>query len=130
MAGEVGPQSQPDPCFPPGELHHQETGQLMVRFLVGGKVPLPPFRWVQQLGQVIRVGVGVVKGVLARVPPRGDRVCVHCRHGPMVNSGTVTLSSLRAWVGAKPLPSVPSCRHAFAGSATKIWARRISPIVR
>jgi hypothetical protein len=98
VAGEIGPQSQPDLCLRPGELHLPETGQLVVCYLVGGKVPLPPFAWIQQLGQVIRVGVGVgvVEGVLARLPPRRDACASAAVIGLIVNSGTVTLQSLRA----------------------------------
>jgi hypothetical protein len=32
----------------------------MPRFVVGSEVPLPPFRGVEQLGQVVSVGVSVV----------------------------------------------------------------------
>ena len=81
-AGQVGPQPQADLGHRPGEFHHEEAGQRMGGQFVRGEVLLSPSGGIQQLGQVIRIGVGVIEGVLARIPPGGNRVCVSCRHWP------------------------------------------------
>jgi hypothetical protein len=54
----------------------------MPRFLIGRKVPMPPFRWIEQLSQVVSVRVSVVKRILARVPPGGNGSRVRGRHWP------------------------------------------------
>ena len=106
MAGQIGPQSQPDLRHPPGELHHQDTGELTLRPVIGGKVPPPPFGGIQQFRQVVRVGVGVVKGVLARVPPRCNRVRVRCRHRPDHELRRCHIAEPTSLAGVKPLANV------------------------
>jgi hypothetical protein len=59
-AREIGPEPQPDLCHPAAELHHQEAREFMPRFVIGSKVPVPPFRWIEQFSQVVSVRISVV----------------------------------------------------------------------
>jgi hypothetical protein len=58
MAGQVGPKAQPNLCRSPGELHHQETGEPMLRRLLGGKNTAVPIRWDLNRRRLARRGLG------------------------------------------------------------------------
>jgi hypothetical protein len=123
MAGQAGPQSQPDLCHRPGELHHQDTGELTFRRVVGGKVPPPPSGGIQQFRQVVRVGAGVVK----EYSPGYRHAATACASAAVIalimNCGAVTPPSLRAWRASS------RWRTSFY-AAVRVWWARAAAIPR
>lgn len=89
LAGEVGTQAEPDFCRAVRQLEHEQANQLAA-CVVGCEVAAAPFRGVEQLGEIGRVGVGVIERVRLWIPPPAIACASASVMGRMTNPDCVS----------------------------------------
>lgn len=108
-------------------FHHQDAREFITRYLIGSKVPMAPFRRVEQLRQVIGVCVSVAERVATRVPPGTNCPRAFSRHwpDPEVRDRHTADNRHPGWEAPEPPADVRSCRSGRDAVLTPVTSDRL-----